>query len=153
MSQVAEPKLCGCGCGKPTAMIPESNRKRGYVKGEFYNYVKNHSPSKGQNKPPETIARMKAAWKDKPRPWLRGKRNPSTWKVNPSSGTLHTFIKRHHPKTGSCERCGKKGKTDYAFLRHPLPYTRDRADYAEMCRSCHVKFDYDNGHRRRMKKS
>ena len=146
-----EPKLCGCGCGQPTAMIPETNHKRGYLRGEFYNYIKNHSHCKGNSKSPETTARMSAAWKGRPRPWLAGPK-PGAWKEDTTPSGLHSYLKRHFRKTGICQRCGKIGKTDVAFLRHPSSYTRTLSDYQEMCRSCHVKFDYDNGARTRTRR-
>jgi len=40
-----------------------------------------------------------------------------------------------------CSRCGAEGKTEWAFLHHPQAYTREIADYQEMCRTCHYRFD------------
>jgi hypothetical protein len=54
---------------------------------------------------------------------------------------LHAWLRRWHPKTGKCDDCGGERKTEYAFKRHPAPYTRRRLDYAELCRHCHVKLD------------
>jgi len=57
------------------------------------------------------------------------------------------WLGRHYPKTGICEECGSNvgvkypRGTHYAFLRHPEPYTRDRADYAELCPRCHKRKD------------
>jgi hypothetical protein len=51
------------------------------------------------------------------------------------------WLLRNCPKTGVCEECGAEGKTDYAFKRHPEPHTRNRDDYAELCKSCHWRFD------------
>lgn len=33
---------CHCGCGERTKRAPQSDNKRGYVKGEFYRYVSGH---------------------------------------------------------------------------------------------------------------
>ena len=33
---------CHCGCGEKTTIITKNNSKSGYVKGEYYKYVKNH---------------------------------------------------------------------------------------------------------------
>lgn len=38
-------------------------------------------------------------------------------------------------------KCGAEGKTQYAFKRHPAPYTRNRRDYIEVCIPCHVAMD------------
>jgi hypothetical protein len=58
-----------------------------------------------------------------------------------SYSALHRWLRENFPKTGTCEECGNVGKTDLAFKRHPERHTRDRDDYRELCRSCHVKFD------------
>ena len=41
---------CHCGCGEKTSIATESNRKRGYVKGEPVRYVHNHHPTKRKPK-------------------------------------------------------------------------------------------------------
>lgn len=55
--------------------------------------------------------------------------------------SVHVWLLRHYPKTGSCEFCGKVGKTDHAYKHNPEPYTHNREDYLELCRGCHVRFD------------
>jgi hypothetical protein len=57
------------------------------------------------------------------------------------AGAIHHWLKKHYPKAGRCESCGREGRTDYAFSRHPEPHTRERDDYRELCRSCHFKAD------------
>ena len=63
--------------------------------------------------------------------------------VSPTAGrgAIHRWLRKHHPKAGKCDECGREGKTDYAFQRHPEPYTRAIADYRELCRSCHSRLD------------
>lgn len=56
-------------------------------------------------------------------------------------GTIHKWLRTHHPKANVCEECGKVGRTDYAYLFHPQPHTRDRNDYRELCRKCHRTMD------------
>jgi len=56
---------------------------------------------------------------------------------------VHYWLKTRHPKVGRCEKCGREGRTDYAYLYHPEPHTRDRDDYRELCRRCHFKMDED----------
>jgi len=58
---------------------------------------------------------------------------------------LHKWLRRHFSKNGACENCGKEGRTDWAFLGHPEPHTRDRIDYAELCRRCHMYLDGQPG--------
>lgn len=36
--------LCMCGCGKPTALAPATDRKRGYVKGQPMRWLVGHNP-------------------------------------------------------------------------------------------------------------
>lgn len=80
-------------------------------------------------------------WKGRERKDQRGENNPS-WKGDGVGWNgIHWWLRRHHPKAGTCEECGRLGKTDWAFLHHPEPYTRVLSDYAELCRSCHVRFD------------
>ena len=72
---------------------------------------------------------------------LPGALNPGWRGADAHPNGIHTWLRRNYPKRGACERCGVKAKTDYAFKRHPEPYTRERDDYAELCRGCHVRFD------------
>lgn len=53
---------------------------------------------------------------------------------------LHGWMNRTFPRTGRCEYCGRRGKTDYASIEHR--YTRWRHDWFELCRRCHCAFDY-----------
>jgi NUMOD3 motif len=66
----------------------------------------------------------------------------SAWKGDSASKEAkHMWLVRHFPKTGVCEHCSAAGITQYAFLRHPAEYTRDRTDYRELCDPCHRRFD------------
>lgn len=141
-------KLCECGCGEPAPIAKWDHRLKGHVKGEPVRFVNGHN-TRGKPKSPETRAKMSAAWAGVPRPWLRGPR-PNAWKPGSSAG-IHAHLNLHYPKSGVCDECGCEGKTDYAFLRHPAPHTRDRDDYAELCRSCHMSFDFAIGYRGRDK--
>ncbi len=82
---------------------------------------------------------------------LQGKhaheQNPA-WKGDDASqSAFHAWLRHNYPYTGVCEECGEERRTEWAFLRWPEPYTRDRDDYREMCRSCHTNFDYSTGQR------
>lgn len=41
-------KLCECGCGQPTKPAQQGDSKRGYARGEFQRFVKNHHNKKAQ---------------------------------------------------------------------------------------------------------
>jgi hypothetical protein len=59
---------------------------------------------------------------------------------------LHLWLRRWYPKKNVCEHCGREGKTDYASITGHV-YSRNLADYAEVCPSCHLKMDYASGAR------
>lgn len=53
---------------------------------------------------------------------------------------LHTHLNKYYPKTGICDECGKATRTDYALIEG-REYSREREDYRELCRKCHVDYD------------
>jgi hypothetical protein len=109
--------LCECGCGAP-APITRGKQKR---------FVSGHN---GRLNLP--LVRV---------PYKRGAANIAWRGDAAASNGIHTWIRRNWAKARVCEECGAKGKTDWAFLRHPAPHTRERGDYRELCRSCHLRFD------------
>jgi len=74
----------------------------------------------------------------------RGNKN-HCWKGNKvSKRTLHKFLRRNHPDTGSCSYCNRR--TSYLDLANKSgEYTRNIKDYIYLCRSCHIKFDLKRG--------
>jgi ribosome-binding protein aMBF1 (putative translation factor) len=52
---------------------------------------------------------------------------------------LHIWMNRTHPRIGRCEFCGTERKTCYAIGARG--YTRDRADWFELCYPCHTRLD------------
>lgn len=137
---------CECGCGEPAPTAKANHRIKGHIKGQPVRFVNGHN-ARGVPKSPETLAKMRAA-QSQPRPWLRGPRPGAIRNTTPTLVDAHDFLARHFPKRGICAECSRSGKTDYAFLRHGEPYTRNRRDYRELCRSCHMRFDYANGTRK-----
>jgi hypothetical protein len=119
-------KLCECDCGTPTKIVRWSNASRGLVGGQPRRFVKGHNSRKRD---------------------IRGECNPN-WKGDEArASALHMWLAGNHQKTGVCEECGDEAPTDYAFKRHPEPYTRNREDYRELCKRCHVEYDIQNGQR------
>ncbi len=53
---------------------------------------------------------------------------------------IHTWLNKNWKKTGICEVCHRKRKTDFA-LRKGFSYQRKKKNYIEICRSCHSKQD------------
>jgi hypothetical protein len=107
-------RFCECGCGTeiPPARYPSKQNR----------FVHNHHrPRLGAKLSDETKRKIGAA----------------NTKADPGSAAIHLWLLVKHPKTGVCERCGREARTDHAYKHHPLPYTRNREDYEELCRSCH----------------
>jgi len=78
---------------------------------------------------------------------MRGKKNPM-WKGDDVGYcSLHEWIKNHKQKPEFCEECKKKKPYDLANISGK--YKRDVNDFRWLCRSCHMKFDYNNGFRKK----
>ena len=142
-------KLCECGCGAPAPIAKANHRQKGHVKGQPTRFVNGHN-NRGRPKSSETRERMSAYASNRPKAHhekLTAAAQHRPLKDDAPPPAIHKWLNRHHPKSGRCEHCGAEGKTDYAFTRHPEPYTRRRSDYLELCRGCHTVFDVENGTR------
>lgn len=69
--------------------------------------------------------------------------NNYAWKGEAASySVIHQVLRRRYPKSGTCSTCTRAGgKTEYAFLKHPAPHTRNITDYVELCPPCHRRMD------------
>lgn len=151
--------LCMCGCGEPAPIATVTRRDRGQVRGEPVRFILGHT-QRGRTASPETRAKLAAAQRGRPPASAetrakigdahrgkslsaehRAKLSAANLRMDPSYGAIHTWLRKYHPKTEVCEECGTEGKTQYAFTRHPEPHTRERADYRELCPSCHLRLD------------
>ena len=73
--------------------------------------------------------------------------NPA-WKGNNATiGSIHCWVRANFTKKNICLFCGKKGKTDWSNKKHT--YLRIKKDWQELCRSCHQKYDFSKGLRKR----
>lgn len=55
---------------------------------------------------------------------------------------VHIWLRLHYPLMGRCEWCATTERsTEYACARFGHQYTRNRADWLELCRQCHRAFD------------
>ena len=110
-------KICQCGCGRPIPLARFNRPKDGLVKGQ-------QSPAlflRGHN--------IRAS-------------HPAWWKGDAVGyRAIHTYLQRHFPKTGTCDECGAaSARTEYALIQGRA-YSRDRADYRELCKRCHNEYD------------
>lgn len=55
--------------------------------------------------------------------------------------TIHQWNIRHWPKKHVCEHCGATTAKRYEWSNKSGEYRRDRDDWQELCRSCHIKYD------------
>lgn len=90
-------------------------------------------------------------WRGKKRPDMsarhKGSSNPA-WKEDIGLGGLHGWLRSTFPDAGPCEQCGSSSHVDWA-LKTGCQYERKRENFARLCRSCHMKYDYANGSRKR----
>ena len=115
-------RLCECGCGGPIPLAKVNSAPDGLVRGQ---------------QTPARFLRGHHLRVTRP-PWWRGD--------DASYGAIHTYLRKHFPKSGVCEECGKAGETDYALIKG-RSYSRNREDYRELCRQCHVNYDEIGGSR------
>jgi hypothetical protein len=84
----------------------------------------------------------KEAW-NKGKPHLSNEKNPA-WKGNNVSRlSIHTWVRKHFSKTGICEICKLENKTEWSNKDHKYN-SRDRSSWQELCRSCHLRYDFTN---------
>lgn len=55
--------------------------------------------------------------------------------------TIHKFIGRRFDKTGVCEFCKHKKRTEWS--NRTGNYKLNRMDWQELCKSCHYRYDVD----------
>jgi len=69
-----------------------------------------------------------------------GSKHPM-WKGNDVSYIgIHAWNNKYHPKTGVCEECGEKRRTEWA-LKKEMEHARGVQNYKELCRKCHINYD------------
>src|SRR3990167_9846133 len=131
---------CRCGCGERTTLAPRTYTRRGWRKGEPVSYISGHN-WRGKKRSPEQFAGFSET--------RSGPRNYKWKGHNAGYQSIHIWLRRWFPKTGVCEECGRDvgthgpGGTHYANTSGE--YHRDRADYRELCSSCHKLFDLHRG--------
>lgn len=106
--------LCECGCGQPTLPAKATDRRAGAVKGQPTRFIRGHAS--------------------------RGSNNPG-WRGDEAGyQAIHIYLRRNFPKAGACDGCRERKPTDYALIKGRA-YTRNRDDYRELCKGCHLRYD------------
>lgn len=60
---------------------------------------------------------------------------------------LHSWVSRNWGKARICEHCFTTEAKIYDWSNKTGQMLRDRDNWQELCRSCHMKYDYANGMR------
>lgn len=128
---VPDIKFCECGCGGVAPIAKSADPRTGRVQGQPLRFIYGHW---GRNKIVSAETRAKKGAK------LAGAGNGSWLGGAAGYGALHTWVRKHNPKTGTCDECRRPTRTEYAII-HGRPYSRNREDYRELCRPCHMKYD------------
>lgn len=73
------------------------------------------------------------------------------WKgENASIGSKHNWLHNNYKKGNMCEHCKSTGKKlDWALI-HGKKYNHNRKNFIELCRSCHLKYDYTEERKRKI---
>jgi hypothetical protein len=61
--------------------------------------------------------------------------------------SLHIWVRKNKPRVKNCERCGKEKNLE---LSNNGIYGRDFKNWEWLCRSCHLKKDYNSGQRKKI---
>jgi len=82
----------------------------------------------------------------------KGEGNPSWKGKNAKVSSKHTWLTKYYKK-GPCEHCGENKKLrDWALIKGK-EYEHNRDNYMPLCRSCHLKYDYTEERKAKLRKS
>ena len=116
---------------------PSCSTKWRHKNKPFSLFIKGHQTRVGMKHSEDFIERRK------------GEGNPA-WKGEQATvGSKHCWARDNYPKTGTCEHCGQPKRTDWSNKYHT--YNRVREDWQELCRSCHIRYDFKRFHSRSRK--
>lgn len=74
---------------------------------------------------------------------------PTRFSDRPDYNRIHKWARRTFVKSGTCERCERPRRTEWAFRDQSCPLTQNRADWIEVCKSCHEQMDGSHTGRRK----
>lgn len=68
------------------------------------------------------------------------------WKgENAGYNSIHRWVDREKGSPKKCEHCGTESAKAYDWANIDHKYKRNLDDYIRLCRSCHRRYDYENG--------
>lgn len=74
-------------------------------------------------------------------PLLYGKEHPN-WKGDETGyNKKHDWIRKHWGRATKCINCKGKNSQTFEWANLSRTYKRERSDWIQLCRSCHIKFD------------
>jgi len=142
-------KLCACGCGTSVNRTWAKNHNHRGVPKSSEQRAKLAAARLGKSLSAEHRLRLSEVRRGKKlSPSHRrslsecklGEQNPAWRGTKASYKATHKYLVENFPKRGVCEECKAEARTDYALIRG-RSYTRNRYDYRELCRPCHVRYD------------
>jgi hypothetical protein len=79
---------------------------------------------------------------------MRGKtgKDGRHWKEVVGKSGAHNWLDNTFGRPKKCEKCGTEdNKRTYDWASKDHKYQKNREDYLRLCRSCHRKYDLENG--------
>lgn len=68
--------------------------------------------------------------------------------------SIHKWIRDNYGKASKCEHCNTSNAKRYDWaLKKGCEYSKDRTVFMELCRSCHVKYDFTKERSEKISKS
>jgi len=128
-------KLCECGCGNPPPLAPQTDKKRGWVKGQPIRFILNHHFKHPKYIQKSIEAHQTKAFREKERKAKLGSLNPN-WKgdqIKMQSGRLRAERKF---KISKCEKCGHKAHDRHHKNGNPI--NNESGNIQILCRRCHM---------------
>jgi hypothetical protein len=62
---------------------------------------------------------------------------------------IHQWLRRNLTKTGVCSNCNQKTRTDWSLIQG-YTYEKNPEYFKELCKSCHIKYDFTEITRQKM---
>lgn len=119
--------------------MPFSNETRKMLTEKAKKTIANETPEKRAERIRKAINNRKTGFGENHK---RGKEHHAWKETGLGYTNTHKWINKVKPRTGICEICGLKRKTEYSNVDHK--YRRVIKDYMELCKKCHNKWELDH---------